>query len=213
MPFAVEGLREVYAEFLSALPFWASNFINLFLIVLLIVIYSIFIWKFYRFIARKDLFKFNLKQYNTSAHPLFGKLFESIFFFLEYILVVPFIVFIWFGIFTLFLMFLTEGIALGTILIISATTITAIRMTAYYNEDLSKDLAKMLPFTLLGVAITKLSILNFDKILIQLTILPEFFSSILIYLAFIIIIEFILRILDLFIGTETPKEEIKEEEK
>ena len=91
---------------------------------------------------------------------------------------------------------LTENIELSRILLISATVIAAIRMTAYYKEDLSKDIAKLLPFTLLGVGITQFGALNVTNIIEQLFEIPTYFSHIASYLIFIFIIEFILRIIE-----------------
>ena len=187
------------------------NFLNLFFLVLLVVFYSIFIWKFYRFIATKNLIKLNLNQYNKSEHPATSKFLKVIFYFIEYIVILPFLIFFWFFAFTLFLIILTKNIDINTILIISATIIASIRMTAYYKEDLSKDLAKLLPFTLLGIAITTKGFFNADKILTQINQIPLVLSSIFPYLVFILLLEIILRSFELLfsvlnINDNFPKE-------
>ena len=203
-----------YKEFIAFLPFWAQNFINLFLISLVIVIYSIFIWKFYRWIAKKDLLELNLKKYGQSKYEFLAKSIAGFFYFLEYIIILPLVVFVWFCGFTIFLMLLTENIPLQTLLIISATVIVAIRMTAYYKEDLAKDLAKLLPFTLLGVSITQIGGFSFENIIEQVFAIPAFFNHIAIYLLFIMVIEFILRTLEVvFIASGLyDDEDVKEEE-
>ena len=63
----------IYESFTQALPSWAQTFITLFLLVLLVFIYSWFIWKFYRFISTKNIFGLNLNKYNKSKHPLLEK--------------------------------------------------------------------------------------------------------------------------------------------
>ncbi len=201
----------IYQEFLSSLPFWAQNFINLFFISIVIVIYAIFIWNFYRWVAKKDILKLNLKKYNKTQHPFFIKFLAGLFYFIEYLVILPLVVFVWFFMFTFFLMLLTD-IPLQTLLVISATIIVAIRMTAYYREDLSKDLAKLLPFTLLGVSITQTGTFSFTKIISQIFTIPEFFNHIIVYLLFIMIIEFILRAIE-FIFIASGIYEEKEEEK
>jgi len=210
MPIGTE-LIQVYNSFLSVLPSSAQQFINFFLIVLLIVIYSVFIWKFYRFIARKNIIALNLNQYNRAQHPAMIKIVAALFYFLEYVLILPFLIFFWFAVFTLFLIFLTEDLSVNAILIISATIIASIRMVSYYSNDLAKDLAKMLPLTLLAIAITKPGFFNIERIINHLGELPEFFNAIAIYLIFIIIIEVILRLFELFfnllgVGNEEVKE-------
>jgi len=210
----------IYNEFIASLPPFAGNFFNFLILVLLIVIYSVFIWKFYRFISTKNVFGLNLNKYNKSKNPLFTKLFAGALHFVEYIIILPFLIFFWFAIFTLFLMLLTQNQDLSLILIISATIIAAIRMTSYYKEELSREIAKMLPLTLL--AITVLNPNSFsqtqyvEKIINHLSQIPSFFSQILYYLGFIIILEVILRFFDfifsLFELEEAPKSEEEIEE-
>tara|TARA_Y100000034_G_scaffold54708_1_gene67012 strand:+ start:17760 stop:18410 length:651 start_codon:yes stop_codon:yes gene_type:complete len=200
---------ETYNSFISTLPFFAQKFINLFLIVLLIVIYSIFIWKFYRFIAKKNIIELSLNKYNKAEHPLLAKLLAGIFYFIEYILILPFLIFFWFSIFTIFLIFLTENLAIENLLIISAIIIASIRMVSYYNEDLSRDLAKLLPFTLLAISIINPKFFDINRIFNNFSEILGFFNEIIIYLAFIIILEIILRFFDfifsLFGIEDTPK--------
>lgn len=186
----------LYQEFLNALPFWAQNFVNLFLFSLVIVIYGILIWNFYRFIARKNIISLNLKKYNRSEHPVLAKTLAAIFYILEYIIILPFLVAFWFVMFSVFIILSTETIELNTILMISAAVIGAIRMTAYYQEDLSRDIAKLIPFAILGTSITAGGSFSFQKVLSQVFALPNFFTHIASYLFFIFIIELVLRILE-----------------
>ena len=207
------GLLEIYTLFISALPPFHQQAVNFFLIVILVVIYSIFIWKFYRFIAKKNIIELNLSQYSKSEHAFVSKLFATILYVIEYILILPFLIFFWFAIFTLFLIFLTEGLEISAIVIVSATIIAAIRMVSYYSNDLAKDIAKMLPFTLLAIAITKPNFFNIERVLSHLSELPTFFSAIAIYLIFIIALEIILRIFESFfelMGITSSDEEKQE---
>ncbi|MAG78848.1 hypothetical protein CMI40_00530 [Candidatus Pacearchaeota archaeon] len=187
---------ETYNGLLSTMPIFAQKFINLFLIVLLIVIYSIFIWKFYRFVAKKNIIELSLNKYNKAEHPLLAKILAGVFYFIEYILILPFLIFFWFSIFTIFLIFLTDNLAIENLLVISAIIIASIRMVSYYSEDLSKDLAKLLPFTLLAISIINPKFFDMTRIFSQFSQLPGFFNEIIIYLAFIMILEIILRTFD-----------------
>lgn len=203
---------EMYKLFLSVLPFWAQNFINLFLLAAVIFIYAVFIWKFYRFIAKKNIIELNLNKYNQSTHPAIERTMAGIYYFLEYLIALPLLVFIWFSIFTIFLILLTENIELSRLLVISVTIITAIRLAAYYKEDLAKDLAKLLPFTLLGVSLTQNNMFSFSKMLGQIYDIPSFFDHIVVYLIFVMAIEFLLRFADFILGLggkpiDEPEEE------
>ncbi|MDA3836451.1 MAG: hypothetical protein PF542_02410 [Nanoarchaeota archaeon] len=204
----------LYQEFIATLPFWIQNFLNLFFISLLFVIYGVLIWKFYRFIAHKDIIQLNLRQYNKKRNGEKSRFYTFLLYILEYIIILPFLVFFWFAMFTTFLIILTDNLELNTILIISATIIVAIRMTAYYKEDLAKDMAKLLPFTLLAVAITQSTSFSFSKILGQLFAIPILLQNITSYLLFVFIIEFILRLLETtFVasGMYNPDEAYKED--
>lgn len=189
-----------YQSSVSVLPSWAQSFLNLFFLALLVLVYSIFIWKFYRFVAKKNLIELNLNKYNKSEHPFFSKVIAGLFYFLEYIIILPFLIFFWFSVFTIFLVVLTQNLEIGTILIISATIIAAVRMCAYYKEDLAKEIAKMLPFMLLAVSFLTPGFFNFERILSHLNILGDFFDNIVIYLSFIIVLEILLRFFDFILA-------------
>lgn len=205
------GLIQGYNIIGSILPEWARGFLNLFLIVVLIFLYALFIWKLYKFIAKKNIFGFNLNKYNKSQHPFFIKLVAGSFYFIEYILISPFMIFFWFSIFAFFLILLTENLTLGTVLITSAAVVAAIRISAYYNEDLSKELAKLIPFTLLAVSLLNPGFFNVERVFTQLAKLPGFINNIIIYLIFIIGLEIILRFFDFIFSLLGVNEEVKEE--
>lgn len=211
-----QGLLDAYNLLFSSLPAFTQNFINLFMIVSLIFIYAVFIWKFHRFISTKNIVGLDLNQYNKSQHPLGTKLIAGVFFFIEYIIILPFLIFFWFAIFSIFLILLTENLSIDNLLVIAAVIIASIRMTSYipnYGENLARDLAKLLPFTLLAISLLNPGFFNFERILSQLSQLTEFFGQMMNYLLFIIILEMILRFFDFtfsLFGIEEPEK--KEEE-
>jgi len=203
-------LTGFYQDFIASLPSFVGNFFNFLILVLLVVVYCIFIWKFYKFIAKKNILGLNLNKYNKSEHPFLTKLFAGSLYFIEYIIILPFLIFFGFVVFSFFLMFLTE-LEIQTLLLVSATIVAAIRMTAYYKENLSKDVAKLLPFTLLAVSILNPNFFNIERIFTHFSKIPNFFGNIAYYLIFIIIIEIILRFFD-FIFSLFGLEEEKIEE-
>jgi len=186
-------LTEAYNFVTTGMPAWGKSFVGLFLIVILIFLYSIAVWKFYRFIAKKDIIELNLSQYNKYKNEFLEKAADSILYIVEYILVLPFVIFFWFSLFTLFLIFLTENIPLNSLLIISATITAAIRMLAYHNENIAKEVAKILPFMLLAVSILNPQFFSIERIFGQFSQITGFFGEIAIYLVFIIILELVLR--------------------
>jgi len=208
------SIVEAYNLFILSLPTWAQNFVSLFFLIALVFLYSFFIWKFYRFIAKKNILGLDLNKYNKSNHPFITKLFAGGFYFLEYIIILPFIIFFWFGVFTLFLILLTENLEVGSLLTISAVIVAVIRLSCYYKEDLAKDLAKLIPFTLLAVSLLSQDFFNFGRILNNFSLIPSFFDKILIYLIFIMILEVVLRFFDFIFSLfslEKVEEKVKEE--
>jgi hypothetical protein len=201
---------EIYNVFITSLPAWAQSFVSLFFLIIVVFFYVLFIWKFYRFIATKNIFGLNLNKYNTSDNPFLTKLLAGGFYFLEYIIILPFIIFFWFAIFTFFLILLTDSLEVGAVLTIAAIIVAVVRMCCYYKEDLAKDLAKLLPFTLLAIALLNQGFFNFERIVGHLTALPSFLDKIIIYLAFIVALEIILRLFDFIFslfGLEEPEKQ------
>tara|TARA_Y100000310_G_scaffold339111_1_gene430792 strand:+ start:583 stop:1212 length:630 start_codon:yes stop_codon:yes gene_type:complete len=162
---------------------------------ILILMYSVFIWKFYRFLASRDIIQLNLSQYNYSNHPILEKFAAIGLYALEYLIILPFLVFFWFSILSIFLLVLSESQNTLQILLISAAIIASTRVTSYISEDLSKDLAKILPFTILAAFILGSSFFDSDVVIGKIAQIPSLFDNIITFVVFIFIIEFVFRIL------------------
>jgi len=80
--------------------------------------------------------------------------------------------------------------------------VASVRVAAYYKEELSVDLAKMLPFALLGVFLVDISFFSVEHSKSILFSIPQYSETILYYLIFTIVLEFLLRILFFFFGHE-----------
>ncbi len=161
-----------------------------------IVVYSVFVFYFYQFLAKKNLIEFNLSQYNKYSNPSIVKFFAFIFYIVEYIILLPVVTFFWFSVLAILILLLSKGIGTATILLISAALVASVRVTSYVNEDLSRDLAKMLPFTLLAIAITTAGFFNIGALLSRISEIPSLFYNIPYYLLFIVAIELIMRFTD-----------------
>ncbi len=204
------GATEIYQAFMESLHPWLQTFINIGLLALLVALFFIFIWKLYHIISKKNLIELNLKQYNKTSHPGFKKFMGTILYFLEYIIIFPFFVLFWFLIFVIFVMLLARELDFSTVLTISTIIIIVIRATAYYKQALSRDISKLLPFTLLAVAITEKEFFNFELIFARAAELPLFFENILVYIGVIVTVEVILRFIDFILSLF--KEDKDEEE-
>lgn len=210
----VDPVLESYSSFLNSLSPHYQIILSIFIYIILISLYSIFVFEFYRFLARKNIIKLNLSQYNHSNHPFFKKFFASIFFLIEYMIVLPVLVFFWFAILSFILLLLSKDQPLSQILLISAAIVGSIRVTSYFNEDLSKDLAKMFPFTILAVFLLSPDFFDFISILGKLNEIPSFLYHIFWYLVFIACFEILIRLLfTLGFLIKRPEEQELEEAK
>ena len=185
-------LADAYSGFLSILPPFFQSFFNLFFLALLIFIYGIFVWGLHKFVSHKNIFNFDLNKYNKAKHPVLIKAIATMLYVLEYMIILPLLILFWFSIFGIFLIIFTD-LDVGSILVISAVIIAAIRITAYSNESAGRELAKLLPLTILATFILSPGFFEFERVLNNINQISGFFSTIYNYLLFIIILEFILR--------------------
>lgn len=190
-----------------------DGYLTIIIYTLAIIIYSLFIWKFYRFLARRDLLKINLQQYNKTSHQGRKKFFSALLYILEYIIILPIIVSLWFGVLTALLIILSESESVSYIVLISASIVASVRIISYFSEDLSKDIAKIFPFTLLAVFIINPSFISSQSLISRIEDFSSLIGPISSYLLFAIALEIIMRLLYFFsYQVWQNKEEIEKEE-
>ena len=163
--------------------------------VLGMAIYAVFIFKFYRFIAGRDIFNIDLSRNDASSLPVLRDFFALIWYVIRFIILFPAFAFFWFAILTVMLAFLSEGRALSQILIIALATVSAVRVCAYYDEDLSRDLAKILPFAVLSFLLVNASPLDVGASLDVLREVNSQWGTIIYYWLFLVALEFALRLI------------------
>ncbi|MFH1331814.1 MAG: hypothetical protein ABIH63_00835 [archaeon] len=165
-----------------------------FFFVLGITFYALFIFHFYRFIARRDVLGLSLQDISSSFEGVVSKMIKGIFYILENLILTPIVVFFWFMVFTLLMVILTKNPSANNILITSVALVAAIRVSAYYHENLSQDLAKMLPFALLGIFLVDASFFSLQTSIEVAKEIPTLWKLLVYYLVFVITLEFVLRI-------------------
>ena len=191
----LEVFLEAYKDILNTLPVNLRIFPPLIIFSIIIAIYSIFIFVFYKFLAKRDILKLDLKKYNIFEHAFFVKFFAVIFYIVEFVIIIPFVITFWFSVLSILLIVLAKEQPVEIMLLVSASIIGAIRFTAYYKEDLSRDLAKMFPFTLLGVALLTPGFFDMSTTVARLSALAPLFTSLIYYAIFIAGVEVLLRLL------------------
>ncbi len=159
-----------------------------------VLIYVIFIFKFYRSIAKKDIVKLDLEKYVDVPGDPHRKTKMILLNFLENFILTPIAVLAWVGIVAFIMLFLAENYTADMLLITSVATVAVIRAATYYNEDLSIELAKVLPFTLLAILIFDASQFSIENSLLVATQLPVLWKNIMYYLLFAMGLEIIMRI-------------------
>jgi len=184
-----EALKSTLAQIFS--EEFIPSIIPVAIFVATLVIYSVLIWHFYRFISKRDIFHIDSAKFKYEGG--FGKLFDIILYLFKYTLVYPLLTFIFFMGYAMMLIFLSRNLDINSILITSISLISAIRVASYYNEDLSKDLAKMFPFAILAIFLLDPSFFSLEQIIQKIFELPVFIILGLRFIVFVILLEWILR--------------------
>ena len=158
--------------------------------VLGILVYAIFIFRFYRFLAKRDIIGIDLSC-SPNLVRRFGRVVLYVF---QYLFLVPLLIFFWYGMMVVLLSFLGKENSAEGILLICIALVSSVRVTSYYSEDLSRDLAKMLPFAVLGLFIADQSYFELSLTSEILRNIPDHWETVVYYLMFTIALEFMLRI-------------------
>lgn len=160
----------------------------------LIVVYAVFVYFFYRYLAKKNLIGINLSKYNNSEHAVTLKFLAIVFYIVEYLVILPVLTFFWFAVLSILVLIMAESLSVSSVLLISAALVASVRITSYVSSKLSQDLAKMLPFTLLAIALTNPAFFEVSSLLMRFKEIPLLFSNFTYYLGFIVIVELVMRV-------------------
>ena len=179
----------------------------LFLFIIGMTIYAIYVFIFYRFLSQKNLFSLDLHQY---SHPFSGfmkNFTHSLLYILEYLILLPIFNIFWVGVISLMILVLAKNQDINNILLVSMALVATVRITSYYHEQLSQDVAKLLPFVLLGVFLLDISFFSLDNVITSLKSIPSLWKLLAYYFAFTVSLELFLRISLRIYHTINPPEE------
>ena len=162
-----------------------------------LAIYAIIVYNLYKFVATRDIFNLNLRQYNKFQNPLPYKFFATILYFVEYILFFPVFLMVWFVAFSAIMIAVSKTQNLEMILLLSMAIISSIRIVSYYKQSLAKDIAKLIPFALIAVVLMEdiRAFLSWDRSWELIKQIPNMLDVLLYYFAFVIALEVVLRII------------------
>ena len=155
-----------------------------------IFIYAVFVFTFYRFLAKRDIVTANLSRYNKAGYQFL----RAILYLFQHVLLFPILTICWGAVVVVVLALLGEDKPVEDILLVSVALVSTIRATAYVTEDLSRDLAKMLPFAVLGLYLVNKSYVSMSVSSGVLEDVPDHWELIVYYIIFVVALEFVLRI-------------------
>ena len=89
---------------------------------------------------------------------------------------------------------MSKSQGIENILMISMTLVVAVRVLAYYREELAKEVAKLLPLAILGLFIVDPTYFSWEISLNNISRIPDYWVTLLNYLLFAVLLEFILRL-------------------
>ena len=124
-----------------------------------ITVYGVFVFHFYRFLARKDILDLNLSKHNEARHPFLRKTVAMVFYMFKSLLF-PLLVFFWFLVMAGLLFLMGKNQSIDNVMLAAMGVVAAIRICSYYNGALSTDIAKILPFALLGIVLIDNSLIR-----------------------------------------------------
>ena len=179
----------------------ASNVLGpLALVIVSIAVYGIFVFHFYRFLARKDIFRLDLQKHNQAKRPFLRKTISVVFYVFKFLLVYPIFVFIWFAVIAGLLYLMSRNQSIDNVMLAAMGVVGAIRMCSYYNGALSTDISKILPFALLGIMLIDNSIINIPNSTEGVREAALRLETVLYYLVAVVALEFVLRVLSGIVG-------------
>jgi len=161
--------------------------------ILAISAYSIFVFIFYRNLAKRDLITLNLDKYSNNLTGKIKKYIKSITFVIQYILIIPVLLTFWTLVLAIILTLLSPDADHSRNALIATSVVGSVRILSYWTEDLSRDVAKMLPFGVLGVFLVGDAQVQVSEIRELLQSLEEIATSFVSSLFLIAVVEGVLR--------------------
>jgi len=129
--------------------------ITFLLFIIGIAIYSLFVWYFYRYISKRDMFPKFFYILEKEETPSKAKVAT---FAAMYIVSFPIIIFLWFTVLAFFLYLIGEEMPMFLAIFVSMAIIAVVRILSYYREEASKEIAKMIPYAILAFFLTSAAV-------------------------------------------------------
>ncbi|MDP6870997.1 MAG: EF-hand domain-containing protein [Candidatus Thalassarchaeaceae archaeon] len=161
--------------------------------ILSIAAYSSFVFMFYRVLAKRDLVTLDLSKYADDFKGKLQKYLRSLLFVLQYLILIPLLISFWTLVLATILTLLSDGTDHSRNALIATSVVGAVRILSYWTEDLSRDVAKMLPFAVLGVFLVDSTSVQWSQFEDLLNNLPDLAEAFYTSLVLLVILETLLR--------------------
>ena len=156
-------------------------------------VFSFAIFHLHRFMSKSDFFLIDVSPLRKSGRLLRILLFCVIYLF-RYTLLLPMVTYLWFWILVAIVAFLYNSREPREVLLMAMAVLTAVRVTSYYNEDLARDISKILPYGLLGIFLVNLGQINLETSFALMGRIGSEMANAFYYWAYVTCQELILRI-------------------
>jgi len=160
---------------------------------LAVAVYGVLVFNFYRIMSRRVVFVAAFSQLRSSE-KLRRRVSYYLIYAARYLLVFPILVYVWFWLLVMMVALLYSSKEPDELLLIAMAVLTAIRVTSYYNESLSADIAKILPYGLLGIFLVSFGNFDLDAYVGLLSSIRSESHSAFYYWVFIVAQELVLRV-------------------
>lgn len=161
----------------------------LILFLCVLVPYAMFVFKFFRLVAIKDLLDIDLFPENSYNVTFLRRVLRALWFIVLHFIAFPLFVFLWFVILALLLALFAKHPSGESILLVSMAIVAAVRITAYYEEELALDLSRLLPFGLLGIVFVSGVHLSLTDAMAKVQEIVASWEALVYYLCFVILLE------------------------
>ncbi len=151
-----------------------------------ILVYALAVNFFYQIISKRVMFGAREKDGQVSVGgPLHGFL---------YLIFFPLFSFGFFLLLSVSLIFLGGSDQdLAVTFTLAMAVVLAVRVSAYFSEATSHDVAKMLPLGLLGVILVRAEFADFQASVARLATIADFADLVALYFGIVVIVEYLLR--------------------
>jgi len=188
------GLPEDREEIITMLTDFGRETYPTLVAILSIAAYSSFVFMFYRVLAKRDLVTLDLSKYANDFKGKLQKYLRSLLFIVQYLILIPLLISFWTLVLATILTLLSDGADHSRNALIATSVVGAVRILSYWTEDLSRDVAKMLPFAVLGVFLVDSTSVQWSQFEDLLNNLPELAEAFYTSLVLLVILETLLRI-------------------